>query len=298
MEFQMNYDEDYQIQKRKRIRVQRPHQRQTVTGLIVNEKLNLPRTTRRRIRAMQHHRRKGILSSKDQAKLAGYEALQQMVNEVRQHNRLENAEEEQSDIMNQDPISILFLAANPSDSTRLRLDAENRAIDLALLQSEYRERFQVNQHWAVRVDDLQGILLRHKPDIIHFCGHGDDRSAIVLEDAHGQSHPISSQTMSRLFSILKDNIKCVILNACYSEAQALEISQHIDCVIGMSKQITDDAAINFATAFYQALGYGRNMKTAFELGCVQIDMHNLEEYDAPKLLAPHVDPEQIVFAKP
>ena len=52
----------------------------------------------------------------------------------------------------------------------------------------------------------------------------------------------------------------------------------------MSKAITDQAAISFATAFYQALGYSRDVKTAFGLGCVQIDMENLDEQDTPKLL--------------
>jgi hypothetical protein len=40
----------------------------------------------------------------------------------------------------------------------------------------------------------------------------------------------------------------------------------------MSKAIGDEAAINFAVAFYQALGYGKNVKTAYDLGCVQIDL--------------------------
>ena len=40
-------------------------------------------------------------------------------------------------------------------------------------------------------------------------------------------------------------------------------AQHIESVVGISKAITDEVAISFATAFYQALGYGRDLKTAF-----------------------------------
>jgi hypothetical protein len=75
-----------------------------------------------------------------------------------------------------------------------------------------------------------------------------------------------------------------VLNACYSERQAQAIAQYIDCVIGMSKAIGDTAAISFSAAFYQALGYGRSVKMAFDLGCSQIDLANLEEQDTPKLL--------------
>ena len=71
--------EGYSIQKKKKIRVLRQHQRQVTTGLIVNKKVNLPRKTRKRIRAMQHHRDRGTLSEKDAAILRGYENLLNMI---------------------------------------------------------------------------------------------------------------------------------------------------------------------------------------------------------------------------
>jgi hypothetical protein len=193
------------------------------------------------------------------------------------------------------PIRILFLAANPADTSRLRLDEESRAIDAALRQSEYRDRFEIQQHWAVRVSDLQGLLLRHQPDILHFCGHGSAFSEILLLDDTGRSHPVSVRALSSLFSVLQDNIRCVVLNACYSEPQARAIAEHVDCVVGMSKAIGDRSAISFATAFYQALGYGRDVQTAFDLGKVQIDLENLHEQDTPQLLALKGDPGQVIF---
>ena len=135
-------------------------------------------------------------------------------------------------------IKILFLAANPADRVQLKLDAEMRDIDLALQQTAFRDRFDITGHGAVRAADLQGYLLRHKPDIVHFSGHGDPSSEIVLEDSSGKSHPVSVRALSQLFSVLKDDIRCVVLNACYSEQQAKAIAEHIDCVIGMSKTIT------------------------------------------------------------
>ncbi|MBE9507063.1 MAG: CHAT domain-containing protein, partial [Chloroflexi bacterium] len=125
-------------------------------------------------------------------------------------------------------IKILFLAANPTNTARLRLDEESRAIDQALRQAEYRDKFEIAQHWAVRVADLQGYLLRHKPDIVHFSGHGGQSSEIILEDSSGESHPVSTRALSTLFSVLKDNIRCVVLNACYSEQQARAIAEYID----------------------------------------------------------------------
>ncbi|MBL8150974.1 MAG: CHAT domain-containing protein, partial [Blastocatellia bacterium] len=204
-------------------------------------------------------------------------------------------------------IKILFLAANPSDTDPLKLDEEVRLIDEKLRLSKYRDRFDIKQHWAVRVGDIQSLLLRHQPHIVHFSGHGSKAGEIILKDGLGNSGYVPVEALKNLFSILKDNIRCVVLNACYSEEQARAIAQHIDCVVGMSKSILDTSAINFAASFYQGLGYGRTIKESFDLGCNQIGLSGidasgsktrqfdldseqtgqdrLKEQDRPKLLA-------------
>ncbi len=197
---------------------------------------------------------------------------------------------------NQRTIRILFLAANPSDTDQLRLDEESRALDQALRLAEFRDRFEVRQHWAVRIDDLQELLLRHQPDIVHFSGHGSAASELVLQDADGRTVVLPQDALSNLFGVLRDNVRCVVLNACYSQEQAAGIAEHIDCVIGMSTAITDDAARQFAIAFYRALGYGRCVDKAFELGRSQLDLSNLNEADKPQLLG-RADPSQVCFVE-
>lgn len=192
-------------------------------------------------------------------------------------------------------MKILFLAANPLNTTRLRLDEESRSIDQALRQTDYRDRFEISQHWAVRVVDIQELLLRYRPDIVHFSGHGSASSEIILQDDNGRSHPVTVDALSGLFRVLKDNIRCVVLNACYSEKQARAISQHIECVVGMSRTISDPSAISFATAFYRALGYGRDVETAFDLGCLQIDLENLGEQAIPKLITRETRAARVTF---
>ena len=194
-------------------------------------------------------------------------------------------------------IRILFLGANPSDTTRLRLDQEVREIQKAIQRSEFRERFQFSQNWAIRPTDLQEILLHNKPDIVHFSGHGSNDGELILENNEGKAQPVSQRALKQLFSLLKDNIKCVVLNSCYSEAQAQAIAENIDGVVGMSKSVNDVAAITFASAFYQALGFGRDLQTAFDLGCNQIDIESLHGYDTPQLICKKVDPSKIQFVR-
>jgi CHAT domain len=191
---------------------------------------------------------------------------------------------------------ILFLAANPAETDRLRLDEEMRCIDEAIQQAAFRDRFKINQHWATRLDDLQNLLLRHRPRIVHFSGHGSPSSEIILEGRDGGIRPVSIAALANLFNILKDEISCVVLNACYSEQQARAIAEPIECVIGMSKAVGDSSAIAFSSAFYRALAYGKTVKEAFDLGCSQIDLHGLNYAEVPKLFTQNTDSGNLVFA--
>lgn len=182
------------------------------------------------------------------------------------------------------PMKILFLAANPVETQRLRLDEEVREIDSRLRRAEFRDRFEIVSHWAVRHTDLVELLLRHKPHIVHFSGHGSESGEIILEEEMGESHPVSPQVLRKLFKVLKDNVQCVFLNACWTANQADAIAKEIACVVGMSRSISDDAAIDFASGFYQALGFGRNVQDAFDLGTIEIDLANIPESATPNLI--------------
>lgn len=181
-------------------------------------------------------------------------------------------------------IKILFLSANPVDTGRIRLDEEVREIDKMLRVGSARESFQLITHLAVRPDDLPEALLRHQPHIVHFSGHGSKTEEIILMDESGASHPVSKQALAKLFKILKDNIRIVVLNACYAKPQAEAISQIIDYTIGTNKEIGDKAAVAFAAAFYQALSFGRSVQDAFELGQNSLDLKNRPGSEVLELL--------------
>jgi hypothetical protein len=196
-------------------------------------------------------------------------------------------------------ITILFLAANPSDSTRLALADESREIAQRLRATPHGAQFRFEQEWAVRPEDLQSCLLRHKPDIVHFSGHGSSANQLIFHSSDGHSEPISKQAIGNLFRILRRNIRCVVLNACFSEEQAHEIAHYVDCVVGMSAEVKDTSAIAFAGAFYQALGFGENIQIAFDLGCNQVDLRMLTHTDVPRLIARHgVTPEDVRISRP
>ena len=184
------------------------------------------------------------------------------------------------------PIKILILTANPSNTgvDPLRLDAEVRRIEEALQRSRDRDRFDIATKLAIRTTDLRRALLDHRPQIVHFSGHGMGEQGLVLENDAGKVKLVSTEALTSLFSIFEiGTIECVLFNACYSEIQATAIHQFVDCVIGMNQPIGDRAAVQFAEGFYDALGAGSPYDEAFKIGCSAISLEGSSEHATPVL---------------
>lgn len=176
--------------------------------------------------------------------------------------------------------TILYLAANPKDTTPLRLDEEVKKIEQRLERSKKREQFKLIQKWAVTDDELRSALLDHEPEIVHFSGHGKSEG-LILENESGETNIISAEGLAELFELCQSHVKCVLLNACYTKEQADAISNHIPIVIGMKKEIGDKAAIKFSIGFYDALGAGKSFKECYKFGCNAIRLPKIREYLTP-----------------
>lgn len=185
---------------------------------------------------------------------------------------------------------ILILAANPKNSSRLRLDEELRDIEEGLRRSRHRDQFTLTQRLAVRPRDIQRAMLEETPQIVHFSGHGEGAEGLVFEDESGNARPIAGDALANLFALFTDPtespapVHCVVLNRCYSVVQAEAIAEHVPYVVGMTQALGDRAAIEFAVGFYDALGAGRTVEFAFKLGCAAISLAGKPESATPILI--------------
>jgi len=202
--------------------------------------------------------------------------------------------------------TILVLAANPKGTNPLRLGEEVRKIQTGLERSQNRDRFKLEQRWAVTPTDVRRALLDCQPQIVHFSGHGvgvevpgeepssarklsvvstapTEPEGLMFEDEMGQPKLVSAAAIANLFALFADQVECVVLNACYSATQADAIAQQIPFVVGMKRAIGDRAAIEFAIGFYDALLAGRDVKFAYKLGCNAIQMEGISEQLTPVL---------------
>ena len=117
--------------------------------------------------------------------------------------------------------TILVLSANPRGD--LRLDEELRELRISLQRAKYRENFRLEARTAVRLSDMRQALLDEEPQIVHFCGHGEE-AGIIIEDEHGREFLIDREALAGFLTIF-DSIECVVLNACLTDAQANDLFQ-------------------------------------------------------------------------
>jgi hypothetical protein len=177
---------------------------------------------------------------------------------------------------------ILFLAANPEDTARLRVDAEIKRIDDGLQAAKYRESFELRSKWAVTIESLTKAMLDEEPRIVHFSTHGESEG-ILIEGSKGVAQLIPIDALARIFRLFKGKVECVVLNACYSEEQAIAISRNSIYVVGMRSTIGDEAAIAFSVGFYQSLGAGKDYPFSFELGVTHVMTQAIDQTNVPML---------------
>lgn len=182
---------------------------------------------------------------------------------------------------------IAFLAANPCTTRPLELDQEYAAIERELRMTSTRD-FELCAKWAVSVDDMARYLMELRPDVIHVSGHGvgagpappeyegsppnrdvacadsHSDSGIYLHAEGGEPQFVNARALAMMIKSAGIAPRLVVLNACYSQQQADELCTVVDCVVGMTGPIRDDAARTFAVGLYRALGNARSVACAVD----------------------------------
>ena len=161
-------------------------------------------------------------------------------------------------------IRVLCLSSNPWSTSRILVDEESREIFEKIHEGPYSDRFELHNHAAIRPFDLQKLLLKYRPHIVHFSGHGSKRHKLILGGAHGRGKTVDQQGLSDVFALYNKHVRLVLLNACFTKAQARSISEVVNYSIGTGRGIGDKVGVAFAGAFYRALAFGKSVRDSFE----------------------------------
>lgn len=199
--------------------------------------------------------------------------------------------------------TILFLAANPITASRLTFDEECAAIERELRMTDGRDEFDFRSKWAVSADEMMRHFNELHPTVIHFCGHGLSSSAklspasfrgirvacggdeassgLYLRDEQGNPQLVTARALKMMIKAAAASARVVVLNACYSGLQAKALRTVVDCVVGMTGAIRDDAARSFAVGFYRALGNRRSIGNAVEQAIATLAAKQLPDEHLP-----------------
>lgn len=183
-------------------------------------------------------------------------------------------------------VSVLFLAAEPTNDSALRLGKEFREIQeiIGVANRDNAALVLEMPQFATRPKDLLNKVLGFRPSLVHFSGHGDQSGGLKLESQDGRSHTVQPEALADFFSQCNQYLQCVVLNACYSSEQAKEISKHIPYAIGMSDKIGNADAVKFSVGFYTALNNANtDFQAAFSAGCSMLKLENSPYVNVPGL---------------
>ncbi|MCB0060991.1 MAG: CHAT domain-containing protein, partial [Caldilineaceae bacterium] len=174
------------------------------------------------------------------------------------------------------PLRILGMVSSPADLVHLNVAEEQARIEHAL---EYRlERGEVMLQWVAgnSWQALQAALDQGPWHVFHFIGHGNFdpltcEGQLVFCDDQGAPQQMSATMLGRLFSG-HSTLRLAFLNACeggrnsdaelFSSVGAVLTRRGIAAVISMQFDISDNAALEFARLFYDALARGRPVDVA------------------------------------
>lgn len=178
---------------------------------------------------------------------------------------------------------VLILAATPDDQGRIRPDREVAELRDRMAAMPSQKRPLTFDHiLATRLDQIQQELVRQRPTILHFSGHGAP-GILAFESTDGRTAPLKAEMLARVLRSYRD-IECLVLHACFADEVASVCLPHVACVVGSVDTVNDVTAPRFSYMFYQSIAAGMGYQQAFEMGQTEVALGNPAAADAYKLL--------------
>jgi len=212
------------------------------------------------------------------------------------------------------PLRILGMIASPYDLAPLDIEHEKLRMEKAIHDLQGRGLVDLTWLEGQTWRDLQRVMRGGPWHVFHFIGHGGfDRSAeegfIVLADEEDKMQRLPATQLARLLAD-QDSLRLVLLNSCegargsqrdiFSSTAAILVRRSIPAVLAMQYEITDQAAIEFARTFYEALADGLPVDAAVTEArkAISLAVTNTIEWGTPVLYMRSPDGVLFQVARP
>lgn len=162
------------------------------------------------------------------------------------------------------PKGILYIAAQPDRTAHLRLMEERRTLETIVHSTDPHDVFTIEDVLSARIADIGPALMRHRPIIVHFSGHGT-KDGLYLEGYNREPVLIDPIDLAELLKLATTTgLSGVVMNACHTDEQARAVAEAVGVAIGMQGSLSDEGAIHFTREFYGALAGGITFAEAFD----------------------------------
>jgi hypothetical protein len=169
-------------------------------------------------------------------------------------------------------LRILFIMGDRGGSqiNQIQPHKEYHAIQDALHACKHRDVIALSNPILGATRERLALAYRERPTVVHFAGHGDDRSLSIIDD-HGllaNETPLDANQLCNMLRTMTEPVRLFVLNACASLELAKQLVDTgvVGSAVGWHAKVSDSAAIAFSSAFYAALGDGRSLGESVNLG--------------------------------
>ena len=168
-------------------------------------------------------------------------------------------------------VRIQFVAGDRGGGQRNQLQTpkEYATIKAVIQTTEHRDRLTApHPVFAASIHDFGTLYTAHAA-ILHFSGHGDDRSLTFLRDQEllADTVALPEEQIVAILDAFPAKIPLCIFNVCNSLnlATALTVNGIVDFAVGWNGKVSDSTAIAFSRAIYTHLGNGLSLGQAFAI---------------------------------
>ncbi|MGE5291384.1 MAG: CHAT domain-containing WD40 repeat protein [Micromonosporaceae bacterium] len=186
------------------------------------------------------------------------------------------------------PLRVLGVSARPVDLPALDVQRERDDISKAFWQRLTPGDVHIEWLPEDRWTDLAEAIRSHPWHVLHIMSHGGfdpeiGSGYVQLSGDDGTARPISAVDLARLISE-NPSLRLVVLNACESAVSSAEgvftstaaklVREGVPAVIAMQYEITDSAALVFASSFYGQIAQGVPLDRAMTRAREAVKMTN------------------------
>jgi hypothetical protein len=168
-------------------------------------------------------------------------------------------------------MTILVVAGDRGGSQRnqIQVPRELDAIQSAIRACKFRSAFSLAVPTLGATAAKLALAYREQASVLHFVGHGNDRSLSLIADGGVivSQIPLLASSLADILNSFPYRVTLCVMNTCRSETIARELVERnaSRAAIGWTAEIEDSAAITFAGTLYGCIGDGQGLRQSVAL---------------------------------